>query len=110
MQLLVQRCRQCRQLFTTPRYICKNCGSTVFETINLSGRGHIYSYTIIHEPPEGLINHVPYTIIVVELDCSPQTLRIFGRLTRAKESGLQIGTPVALKKIDEWGYWFGIST
>jgi len=36
--------------------------------IKFSGKGKIYSYTVIRVPPEGFKEYVPYIIAIIELD------------------------------------------
>src|ERR1700751_5149468 len=69
-RLAIQRCQDCGRYFHPPLPICNNCYSTklAFETV--TGRGRIYSRTVMHDPRilgfgEAV---VPYAVIAVELD------------------------------------------
>jgi uncharacterized OB-fold protein len=67
-ELRFQRCSDCRTWRHLPRFACAECGSDRWTWELSSGRGHIHSWTITHQPllrdfPEP----VPYAIAVVEM-------------------------------------------
>lgn len=39
--------------------------------VQLSGRGEVYSYTIVTEPPAGFADYAPYTLAIIKLDEGP---------------------------------------
>ena len=41
------------------------------ETVTFAGKGHIYSYTTLQEPPAGFEDHAPYILALVKLDEGP---------------------------------------
>ncbi len=72
------KCKSCQALYFPPRQICPYC-----KTINedplwteLSGKGHVETFTTIHYPPVGFENNAPYTIVVVKLVEGPKILCI----------------------------------
>jgi uncharacterized OB-fold protein len=46
---------------------CQECAGTDLEVTELSGKGKIVTYTVIHVAPEGRENEIPYAVVLVEL-------------------------------------------
>lgn len=84
------RCGNCGKHFMPPRVICLNCGKQEMAPAALSGRGVVYSYTVVHqEMPFTLVN-VPYAIVIAALEEGCQT---HGVVTENLED-LDVGTPI----------------
>ena len=49
-RLVTQRCAACGRLRHPPRPMCPECGSLTVEVVELSGRGVVYSYALLHHP------------------------------------------------------------
>ena len=74
-QLLLQRCRNCAKFRWTPQYLCPHCLSEAYEWEGTSGKGRLYSYTIIHRPPDPeVFSELPFILAVVKLDEGPYML------------------------------------
>ncbi len=68
-QLIGSRCDQCKKAFYPIRVICPHCRRAGhMKEVKFSGKGKIYSYTVIRVPPEGFREYVPYIIAIVELE------------------------------------------
>ncbi|MBW1885546.1 MAG: OB-fold domain-containing protein [Deltaproteobacteria bacterium] len=65
--LRVQRCGDCGQYIFIPEPACTSCLGEHLEWVESSGRGVLYSYTIVHRPQQPVFE-VPYVPIIVELD------------------------------------------
>jgi uncharacterized OB-fold protein len=65
--LRVQRCADCGTCVFIPQPICTECQSERLEWTESSGRGTVYSYTIVHRPPRPEFD-VPYVVAIVELE------------------------------------------
>jgi len=65
--LRVQRCRDCAEYVFVPQPVCTNCLAETLEWVDSSGRGTLYSYTIIHRPQQPAFD-VPYVAIIVEME------------------------------------------
>ncbi|MHA1114492.1 MAG: Zn-ribbon domain-containing OB-fold protein [Alphaproteobacteria bacterium] len=61
-KLLLKQCRACGKPHYYPRAICPHCLSDDTEWVEASGRGKVYSYTILRKAP------VPYALAYVTLD------------------------------------------
>ena len=72
--LLIRRCNACGEAIWYPRPICPFCHSldTVWE--ESTGRGRIYSFTLIRRPGGTYANADPYVLAYVELDEGPRMM------------------------------------
>ena len=61
-KLVVKSCTACKELHHYPRALCPHCFSEKTEWKQMSGKGKIYSYTVMRRAP------VPYAIAYVTLD------------------------------------------
>lgn len=86
------KCVKCGSIHFPARLICSECGTKEFETVRLSGKGELASYTVIRTAPTGFGDLAPYAIGIVKLDdgirvmgqvcdCDPETLKIGDRVT-----------------------------
>jgi len=66
-ELRVQRCNDCQTHVFIPQPACTNCFSEALEWVATSGRGSVYSYTIVHRPQRPQFK-VPYVVAIVELE------------------------------------------
>jgi uncharacterized OB-fold protein len=68
-RLEIQRCRDCGTYHHPPIPQCQTCQSTNLGWTQVSGRGKIYGYTVMHQPlVSGFEEAIPYTCVAVELD------------------------------------------
>jgi uncharacterized OB-fold protein len=86
-ELLIQKCKDCRSLIFYPKLFCPKCLSTKFEWIKASGKGKVYTYTVVQSyPPSEFAGEVPYAVGVVILEegvrlmsnivgCSPEAVK-----------------------------------
>jgi uncharacterized OB-fold protein len=97
-ELLIQRCKACGRLRHPPRPMCGACQSLEWEGVRASGRGTLYSFTVLHHPKVPGYDY-PLAVALVELEegtrlvanvagCEPGALRIGMRLVcRIEETG-----------------------
>ena len=95
-------CTQCQSYYIPPKYTCRRCGGTHFESLEINDKGTIESFTTIWTAPEAFSDQVPYHVIVVNLD---EMLRVTGRLLGPAEA-LAIGAPVEYIEKNDMGYLF----
>lgn len=90
-ELTIQRCQACGHLQHPPRAVCGACGAADLAFGPVSGRGTVYSFTVVERAllPE-LRPFVPYVIALVDLDEGPRLLA----LLRADPPELRIDMPV----------------
>ena len=91
-ELRVQKCEDCGTLRYVPKEICAACGSARCEWTPVSGRGSVYTYTVIHRGPTPAYQaDAPYVIAHVELDEGP---RMISNLIGCDPKDVRIGMPV----------------
>ncbi len=68
-KLVFQKCGACGSVQFFPRVLCTSCNSTDLEWIESAGKGSLFTFSIVHQPPHpGFRNAVPYITAIVELD------------------------------------------
>ncbi|MFG2652728.1 bifunctional MaoC family dehydratase N-terminal/OB-fold nucleic acid binding domain-containing protein [Streptomyces sp. NPDC048436] len=98
-QLLIQRCGDCR----TPRFPwlpgCNACGSLVWDTVEASGEGTVYSYVVMHHPPFPAFDP-PYAVGLIDL---AEGVRMVSNVVGVPSDKVRIGQPVRLEfqQVDE---------
>ncbi len=92
-QLKLLRCQSCRHFIHYPRPICRFCGSVDLTPEPISGRGTLYSYTVVMQPGHPFfMDKIPYIIGVMEIDEEPG-VRLPGGI-EAAEDELRCGIPL----------------
>jgi len=91
--LVGEECPHCSAKIFPPRDVCPECGGEAKEPYRFSGRGSVYSYTVMHSAPSGFEESLPYTIALVKLDEGPT---VTAQLTDLGEQEVAIGMPVEM--------------
>lgn len=91
-KLLLQYCDACRQYQFYPRLYCMHCGSQHTRWAETSGRGVVYSYTIIRQnkTPE-FRDEVPYNVALIQLEEGP---RMMSNVIDIAPGDLRVDLPV----------------
>ena len=78
-----------------PRDVCPDCGNEAKTLHKFSGKGEVYSSTIVYEAPAGFEGNVPYQVALVKLDEGPM---VTAQLTDLDDPNIPvpIGTPVEM--------------
>jgi uncharacterized OB-fold protein len=92
-ELKFQRCSQCRHVRFPVGPMCPQCRSFDFDWVASSGRGVVYSYTVVRHQTHPAFE-VPYTIVLVTLDEGP---RLIAQLRTPADTPVQIGAPVRVE-------------
>ncbi|MFI6874800.1 bifunctional MaoC family dehydratase N-terminal/OB-fold nucleic acid binding domain-containing protein [Streptomyces sp. NPDC050400] len=95
-RLLVQRCAACSTLRHPPGPCCPECNALEWDTVEASGRGHVYSFVVNHHPRHPAFDS-PYLVAVVEL---AEGTRLITGLTGVEPEDVTIGMPVVLDWLD----------
>jgi uncharacterized OB-fold protein len=66
-RLRVQRCRDCGHFVFIPHPSCTRCYADALEWVDSTGRGSVYSYTVVHRAPRPAFE-TPYVVAIVALD------------------------------------------
>jgi uncharacterized OB-fold protein len=88
----VQKCDSCGKFRHVPKEICAYCFSTAFSWAPISGRGVVYTYTIVHRSPTPAYQEdAPYAIVHVEME---EGFRMIGTITGIGPESVAIDAPV----------------
>ena len=85
-ELLRPVCGRCGRSIFTPRVVCPFCRSERWSYEPSSGCGTVYSYTVVHRPPEPTFE-APYVLAIVDVSegwhlltwivgCAPEQVHI----------------------------------
>ncbi|HEY6130382.1 MAG TPA: Zn-ribbon domain-containing OB-fold protein [Halioglobus sp.] len=66
-KLKVQRCRQCETYIFIPQPRCTTCQSADLEWVECSGRGLVYSFTVVHRAPRPQFE-IPYIVAIIAME------------------------------------------
>jgi uncharacterized OB-fold protein len=86
-RLVAQRCAGCGVLRHPPRPMCPHCRSLDFEAAELSGRGALYSYAVLHHPQHPAFDY-PVLAALVDLD---EGIRLVSNLVGVDPGAIVIG-------------------
>ena len=73
-RLVLPRCRSCGVFIWYPRSFCPECHTTDVEWVEASGRGTVYSFTVVQRGAGPWTPHAPYVVAYVELDEGPRVM------------------------------------
>ncbi len=91
-ELRIQKCAVCNARRHHPKPACFACGSFEFVWEQMSGRGTLYTFTIVHNPTlASFQDAVPYNVAVVQLDEGPY---LVSNIVGCTNEALRIGMPV----------------
>ena len=71
------KCKDCARLTFPPKPFCPHCWSKKIAWVPLSGRGKLYSQTVIHAAPAAFAHEAPIRNGIVDLD---EGLRVAARI------------------------------
>jgi hypothetical protein len=91
-RLLIQRCQDCARHVFYPRVACPHCASERLEWVEASGKGTVYSYTVVYNnAPSAFAADVPYVVAVIEL---AEGVRMLSNIVQCNLDGLRCDMPV----------------
>jgi uncharacterized OB-fold protein len=91
--LVGEVCPHCDAKIFPPRDVCPHCGGEAKTQYAFSGKGKVYSYTVMRDAPAGYEENIPYTVAVVALDEGP---KVTAQLTDLGGQPVEIGMPVEM--------------
>ena len=89
-QLAVQKCDACGKLRFPAAPLCLACDSDKASWVTVSGRGQVFSFTVMHRAYHPAIK-VPYTLAVIELN---EGVKITSNVIGIEPSKVKCGMPV----------------
>ncbi len=90
---MIQHCKNCSGYIYPPRALCPHCGSPDLEASEASGRGTVYSTTVVRRKPE---RGGDYNVVLVDLEEGP---RMMSRVDGIAPDKVQIGMEVTARVI-----------
>ena len=109
-RLVIQKCLPCDQLQHPPVRHCPDCGESNLDWVEVSGRGHIYNYGVVHDGPVRLLQEQqPFNVAVITLDDDPG-IQMYSHLPGTLEDEVPIKGAVEVifeaaangQKVPEW--------
>lgn len=92
-RLVAQRCGACHKFRHPPAAACPACRSLDIEVVDLSGRGTVYSYSLLWHPQSPRFTY-PVIAVLVDLD---EGVRIASNLVGVDPDDIRIGMPVTVE-------------
>ena len=93
-RLLLQHCLACGHIQYYQQGLCRECGSDRLEHRAASGRGRVYSYSVVHRAPRPAFKtDTPYAVLLVELAEGP---RMISSLVDGDHAAVAIGMAVEI--------------
>jgi len=90
-ELRFQRCERCGTFRFPPLSGRRHCGSAEARWVAVSGRGRVFSYTVVHHAAIPQIRaEVPYGVVVVEFDDAPGA-RLISNVVDLDPAELRVG-------------------
>ena len=91
-RLELQFCEGCQRWIHYPRLACPHCGRDEPGWRQASGKGTIYSFTVVHaNPPSAFLGDLPYVVAVIHL---AEGVRLLSNVVQCDPSTLACEQPV----------------
>lgn len=99
------KCGACEKVFFPPREVCPDCHRESIgrmDKFSLSGKGEVFSYSVIHDAPDAFKAEIPYVIALIQTDEGPM---VTGQIVDREPGEIAIGSRVetVFRKISEEG-------
>ena len=89
------RCTACSRFHFYPRPACPHCGGERFTWTEPSGRGSVYSFSIVQRAPSAAFaGEVPYVVAIVATDEGPH---LMSRVVGVRPDDVRIGMRVRVR-------------
>lgn len=94
-ELLLQRCGACGRVVYLPAPMCDECQSFDLDHFVASGRGRVYSWTVVRHMGHPAFEP-PYAVLLVEIEEGPRILAQLAAPNGDEWERLEVGTPVRI--------------
>lgn len=89
-ELICQKCRRCARFVFIPQEFCRYCHGSELDWLPVSGRGTVYSYSIVWRPQTPAFQ-TPYIVAIVELE---ENYKMLSNVVECPEDAVFVGMPV----------------
>ena len=94
-ELMLQRCAACGTYRHYPRALCPECAAAEHEWMRVSGRGSIFSFTVVRRAPSpAFADRIPYVVALIALEEGPHLL---SHIVGLAPDAVRIGIPVLVE-------------
>ena len=91
-ELRLPSCKACNELFFPPQALCPHCLSGDLNWVKASGKGEIYSMTIIHQNGSpGFRDELPYVLAYITLE---EGVQMMSNVIGSEPYDVKVGMPV----------------
>jgi uncharacterized protein len=90
----IQRCAACAKHVFYPRVVCPHCGADTLDWVPASGRGTVYSTTVVRRKPA---DGGDYNVCLVDLE---EGVRLMSRVAGVPPQDVRIGMAVTARIAD----------
>jgi uncharacterized OB-fold protein len=102
-RLLINKCGNCGTWSQPPYPVCPSCQSLDVHPTEVSGRGVIFTFTILHTGGTPGVDYKPgHPVAVIDLE-EQDGLRATGTIVNCAHEDIRIGMPVELTWIERNG-------
>jgi uncharacterized OB-fold protein len=106
-KLMAGKCQRCGKIHLPPRPLCDNCFHQEFTWTEVSGKGKLLTYTVIHIAPQQFQALAPYAVGIMQLENS---LKIPGMISGVAPEQLKIGMDLTIdfgtcSTAQQWPQW-----
>lgn len=91
-KLKIQQCGDCHTFIHYPMALCPNCQSENLGYTEVSGRGTVYSFAVVHQQFHPAFTP-PYVIALIDLDDAPN-VRMYTNVVDCDPAAVEIGLAV----------------
>lgn len=103
-RLVIQRCESCGRYVHWPQLRCPACHGDALAPAEVSGRGTVYAYTVVHHVfNPAFADDVPYALALIELEEQPG-LRLLANVVECAPEAVHTGMAVEVTFEDREGY------
>lgn len=88
-RFIIQQCKDCGRHVFYPRVLCNHCGSVDLKWVEPTGRGVVYSTSVVRQKPE---KGGDYNVALIELEEGP---RMMSRVVDLDPDKVKIGMVVS---------------
>lgn len=93
-KLMILRCDSCQHYIHWPKVVCRFCLSTDLSPAEVSGRGHVATFTIPLQPFHPYFREkAPYVLAVIELE-EQEGLKLVSNVVDIAPDDVKVGMPV----------------
>jgi hypothetical protein len=90
-KLFIQHCPDCEKYVFYPRALCPHCMGDAMEWQEVSGKGKVYSYSIVYQATPAFAQDTPFVMALIDLD---EGVRILSHIIHCSLDEVECDMPV----------------